>query len=112
VLHGVVNHRRIDGKDGVAGSIPAGGSTKPMTSANAGQFGVRGSVEQLESTSHVGMRSNWSIVSPVLVARLTSVITRPMIVFHLGQVAAQRSKNTYLDGEQGVACPAALGRPA
>src|SRR5919106_5681446 len=27
VLHGVVNHRRIDGKDGVAGSIPAGGST-------------------------------------------------------------------------------------
>jgi hypothetical protein len=24
VLHGVVNHRRIDGKDGVAGSIPAG----------------------------------------------------------------------------------------
>jgi hypothetical protein len=26
-LHGVVNHRRIDGKDGVAGSIPAGGST-------------------------------------------------------------------------------------
>ena len=27
VLHGVVNPRRIDGKDGVAGSIPAGGST-------------------------------------------------------------------------------------
>ena len=27
VLHSVVNHRRIDGKDGVAGSIPAGGST-------------------------------------------------------------------------------------
>jgi hypothetical protein len=27
VLHGVVNHRRIEGKDGVAGSIPAGGST-------------------------------------------------------------------------------------
>jgi hypothetical protein len=27
VRHGVVNHRRIDGKDGVAGSIPAGGST-------------------------------------------------------------------------------------
>jgi hypothetical protein len=24
VLHGVVNPRRIDGKDGVAGSIPAG----------------------------------------------------------------------------------------
>jgi hypothetical protein len=27
VLQGVVNHPRIDGKDGVAGSIPAGGST-------------------------------------------------------------------------------------
>ena len=27
VLLGVVNQRRIDGKDGVAGSIPAGGST-------------------------------------------------------------------------------------
>ena len=27
VLQGVVNRRRIDGKDGVAGSIPAGGST-------------------------------------------------------------------------------------
>jgi hypothetical protein len=27
VVGGVVNHRRIDGKDGVAGSIPAGGST-------------------------------------------------------------------------------------
>jgi hypothetical protein len=24
VVHGVVNHRGIDGKDGVAGSIPAG----------------------------------------------------------------------------------------
>jgi hypothetical protein len=28
---------RIHGKDGVAGSIPAGGSTKVMTSGNAGQ---------------------------------------------------------------------------
>jgi hypothetical protein len=28
VVHGVVNPPRIDGKDGVAGSIPAGGSTK------------------------------------------------------------------------------------
>jgi hypothetical protein len=27
VLRGVVNSPRIDGKDGVAGSIPAGGST-------------------------------------------------------------------------------------
>jgi hypothetical protein len=28
------NGPTIDGKDGVAGSIPAGGSTKPMTNAN------------------------------------------------------------------------------
>jgi hypothetical protein len=28
VLQGAVNHRRIDGKDRVAGSIPAGGSTE------------------------------------------------------------------------------------
>jgi hypothetical protein len=28
VVHGDVNHPRIDGKDGVAGSIPAGGSTQ------------------------------------------------------------------------------------
>jgi hypothetical protein len=27
VMRSLVNHRRIDGKDGVAGSIPAGGST-------------------------------------------------------------------------------------
>jgi len=27
VPRGVANHWRIDGKDGVAGSIPAGGST-------------------------------------------------------------------------------------
>jgi hypothetical protein len=46
VLQGVVNPPRIDGKDGVAGSIPAGGSTKPMTSANAGHLHVRGPVER------------------------------------------------------------------
>jgi hypothetical protein len=28
------------GKDGVAGSIPAGGSTKPMTSGNADKFSL------------------------------------------------------------------------
>jgi hypothetical protein len=32
---------RTNGKDGVAGSIPAGGSTYPLTSANAGHCGVR-----------------------------------------------------------------------
>jgi hypothetical protein len=32
------NGPTIDGKDGVAGSIPARGSTKPMTSANAGHI--------------------------------------------------------------------------
>jgi hypothetical protein len=37
VLRGVVNSPRIDGKDGVAGSIPAGGSTQVLTSGNAGQ---------------------------------------------------------------------------
>jgi hypothetical protein len=41
VLYGVVNHPRIDGKDGVAGSIPAGGSTYALTSGNAGHCGVR-----------------------------------------------------------------------
>jgi site-specific recombinase XerD len=33
-----VSPPRIDGKDGVAGSIPAGGSTHRVTSANAGQL--------------------------------------------------------------------------
>jgi hypothetical protein len=42
VLHGVVNDRRIDGKDGVAGSIPAGGSTPLMTSRNAGHQRILG----------------------------------------------------------------------
>jgi hypothetical protein len=46
VVHGDVNHPRIDGKDGVAGSIPAGGSTPVLTSGNAGQFSVWGSVER------------------------------------------------------------------
>jgi hypothetical protein len=32
----------IDGKDGVAGSIPAGGSMPELTSANAGQLRIRG----------------------------------------------------------------------
>jgi hypothetical protein len=35
VLRGGVNHPHIDGKDGVAGSIPAGGSTPRLTSGNA-----------------------------------------------------------------------------
>jgi hypothetical protein len=38
VVRGVVNLPRIDGKDGVAGSIPAGGSTPRLTSGNAGQL--------------------------------------------------------------------------
>src|SRR5215211_3829313 len=42
VLHGVVSPPRIDGKDGVAGSIPAGGSTAALTSANAGIVHVPG----------------------------------------------------------------------
>jgi hypothetical protein len=37
VEHGVVNHPSIHGKDGVAGSIPAGGSTQALTSGNAGE---------------------------------------------------------------------------
>jgi hypothetical protein len=41
VLCGVVNLPRIDGKDGVAGSIPAGGSTYALTSGNAGRRRVR-----------------------------------------------------------------------
>jgi hypothetical protein len=35
VAHGGVNSPSINGKDGVAGSIPAGGSTHALTSANA-----------------------------------------------------------------------------
>jgi hypothetical protein len=42
VVHGVVNRPRIDGKDGVAGSIPAGGSTQALTSGNADHLRVRG----------------------------------------------------------------------
>jgi hypothetical protein len=42
VAHGDVNSPSINGKDGVAGSIPAGGSTQPLTSANAGHLRVRG----------------------------------------------------------------------
>jgi hypothetical protein len=36
-----VNSPSINGKDGVAGSIPAGGSTKPMTSVNASRSSFR-----------------------------------------------------------------------
>jgi hypothetical protein len=35
-----------NGKDGVAGSIPAGGSTQRLTSGNAGQIRVWGPVER------------------------------------------------------------------
>jgi hypothetical protein len=38
------NGPTIDGKDGVAGSIPAGGSTPRLTSGNAGQLSFRGSI--------------------------------------------------------------------
>jgi hypothetical protein len=41
VPHGVVNLPHIDGKDGVVGSIPAGGSTQALTSGNAGQYRCR-----------------------------------------------------------------------
>jgi hypothetical protein len=34
--------RPLHGKDGVAGSIPAGGSTQALTSANADHLRVRG----------------------------------------------------------------------
>jgi hypothetical protein len=34
----------MNGKDGVAGSIPAGGSTKPLTSRNAGRWSSSGSL--------------------------------------------------------------------
>jgi hypothetical protein len=40
VPQGVVNSPRIDGKDGVAGSIPAGGSTQALTSENAGRVAL------------------------------------------------------------------------
>jgi hypothetical protein len=42
VLHFVVNHPRIDGKDGVASSILAGGSTQALTSRDAGRFRIWG----------------------------------------------------------------------
>jgi hypothetical protein len=53
-MHGVVNRPTIDGKDGVAGSIPAGGSTQVLTSANAGRSPCSGPVVGLESTSLSG----------------------------------------------------------
>jgi hypothetical protein len=41
VLQGDANHPHINGKDGVAGSIPAGGSAYALTSGNAGRRGAR-----------------------------------------------------------------------
>ena len=38
--------RWFHGKDGVAGSVPAGGSTLVLTSRNASQFSVWGPVER------------------------------------------------------------------
>jgi hypothetical protein len=45
------NGPTIDGKDGVAGSIPAGGSTQALTSANAGQWSSSGSLGLITSRS-------------------------------------------------------------
>ena len=62
----------IHGKDGVAGSIPAGGSTPRLTSGNAGQFRVWGPVERamlvvlafrVGGWAHAGWRAlPWSTV--------------------------------------------------
>jgi hypothetical protein len=41
VPQGAVNQPSIDGKDGVASSILAGGSNRALTSGNAGQFAFR-----------------------------------------------------------------------
>jgi hypothetical protein len=41
-----MNDPSINGKDGVAGSIPAGGSKPRLTSGNAGPFRVWGPVER------------------------------------------------------------------
>jgi hypothetical protein len=92
VPHGDVNLRRIDGKDGVAGSIPAGGSTKPMTSANADHGCVGEAYGRPESTSLVGMRSDWTGRPQALTIPLTSVIASlfrvPICV--AGCIAAQQ----------------------
>jgi hypothetical protein len=55
VVHGCVSSRRIDGKDGVAGSIPAGGSTPRLTSRNAGKS-PSGAVVAKHIRSGMGMR--------------------------------------------------------
>jgi hypothetical protein len=67
VLHGVVNHRRIDGKDGVAGSIPAGGSTKPLTSVKAGQRPSLPGLGQTRSSRDVAEGQNLcrSLIGPL-----------------------------------------------
>jgi hypothetical protein len=69
VEHGVVNHPSIHGKDGVAGSIPAGGSTHALTSANAGQ-----SPSQAVAAGHIrsGMGSKGQRAVRAPIALLTS----------------------------------------
>jgi hypothetical protein len=97
VLHGSVNRPRIDGKDGVGGSIPPGGSTHRLTSGNAGRCGVRGDAWGPESTSHVGKRSDPPVARRWLSAVATRVVGLLAGVLHLDHSAPQRFKNASLD---------------
>jgi hypothetical protein len=76
----------------VAGSIPAGGSTKPMTSANAGQFASGRDLCWMESTSLVGMRSDRQSPS-VLVDSSDQRRCRSALVLHLDHSRAQLLKS-------------------
>jgi hypothetical protein len=65
VLCGGVNDPSIDGKDGVAGSIPAGGSTQALTSGNAGQLSFRGGMGWAHTRSD-GVRASIHRSAPFL----------------------------------------------
>jgi hypothetical protein len=83
----------IHGKDGVAGSIPAGGSTPRPTSGNAGQLSSSGSARPAHSGRDVteGRNSSRLLMSPLIscfaAKRGPPALRRPV---------AWRLKSTYL----------------
>jgi hypothetical protein len=57
----------IHGKDGVAGSIPAGGSTPRLTSGNAGWLSFHGLLEPAHTSRDVTEDQNlfWPLIGPL-----------------------------------------------
>jgi hypothetical protein len=81
----------IHGKDGVGGSIPPGGSTYPMTSANAGRLSFR---DRGADHIRIGMWPERRLSRRSVPTALTSLVAGFVLLSALVGSAPQRSEST------------------